>query len=76
MLVAEFAAQQSAGVVGNTPQPLLHRLRIFLRPGLGIVLLLFAFGVIPLPLLAYRIAVLRGCDVDKPRNLAKSVTVE
>ncbi|MGA2031460.1 MAG: glutamine--fructose-6-phosphate transaminase (isomerizing) [Thermoguttaceae bacterium] len=31
---------------------------------------------IPLQLLAYYIAVLRGCDVDKPRNLAKSVTVE
>jgi len=33
-------------------------------------------AVIPLQLLAYRIAVLRGCDVDQPRNLAKSVTVE
>ncbi len=33
-------------------------------------------GVIPLQLLAYYIAVERGCDVDKPRNLAKSVTVE
>ena len=33
-------------------------------------------SVIPLQLLAYEIAVLRGCDVDKPRNLAKSVTVE
>jgi glucosamine--fructose-6-phosphate aminotransferase (isomerizing) len=32
--------------------------------------------VIPLQLLAYHIALLRGCDVDKPRNLAKSVTVE
>ncbi len=32
--------------------------------------------VIPLQLLSYHIAVLRGCDVDKPRNLAKSVTVE
>ena len=31
---------------------------------------------IPLQLLAYEIAVLRDCDVDKPRNLAKSVTVE
>lgn len=31
---------------------------------------------IPLQLLAYEIAVLRGCDVDRPRNLAKSVTVE
>ncbi|MBB3204554.1 glucosamine--fructose-6-phosphate aminotransferase (isomerizing) [Rhodopirellula rubra] len=33
-------------------------------------------SVIPLQLLSYHIAVLRGCDVDKPRNLAKSVTVE
>jgi glutamine---fructose-6-phosphate transaminase (isomerizing) len=33
-------------------------------------------SVIPLQLLAYHIAVARGCDVDKPRNLAKSVTVE
>jgi glucosamine--fructose-6-phosphate aminotransferase (isomerizing) len=32
--------------------------------------------VIPLQLLSYHIAVARGCDVDKPRNLAKSVTVE
>jgi glucosamine--fructose-6-phosphate aminotransferase (isomerizing) len=31
---------------------------------------------IPLQLLAYHVAVMRGCDVDKPRNLAKSVTVE
>jgi glucosamine--fructose-6-phosphate aminotransferase (isomerizing) len=31
---------------------------------------------IPLQLLAYHIAMLRGCDVDRPRNLAKSVTVE
>ena len=33
-------------------------------------------AVVPLQLLAYHIAVLRGCDVDRPRNLAKSVTVE
>src|SRR5437660_12665045 len=32
-------------------------------------------SVVPLQLLAYHIALLRGCDVDKPRNLAKSVTV-
>ena len=31
---------------------------------------------IPLQLLAYHIAVLKGCNVDQPRNLAKSVTVE
>ncbi len=33
-------------------------------------------SIVPLQLLAYHVAVLRGCDVDKPRNLAKSVTVE
>ncbi len=33
-------------------------------------------AIVPLQLLAYHIAVLRGCDVDQPRNLAKSVTVE
>ncbi len=32
--------------------------------------------IVPLQLLSYHIAVMRGCDVDKPRNLAKSVTVE
>ena len=38
--------------------------------------LLPVLTVVPLQLLAYHIAVLRGCDVDQPRNLAKSVTVE
>ena len=33
-------------------------------------------SVIPLQLLSYHIAVMRGCHVDQPRNLAKSVTVE
>jgi PAS domain-containing protein len=33
-------------------------------------------SVVPLQLLAYHAAVIRGCNVDKPRNLAKSVTVE
>ena len=39
-------------------------------------LLLPILEIVPLQLLAYHIAVLRGCDVDQPRNLAKSVTVE
>jgi glucosamine--fructose-6-phosphate aminotransferase (isomerizing) len=39
-------------------------------------MLLPVLAVIPLQLLAYYIAVKRGCDVDQPRNLAKSVTVE
>jgi hypothetical protein len=40
-------------------------------PGFSVLL-----AFIPLQLLACHIAVLRGCDVDKPRKLAKSVTVE
>ncbi len=39
-------------------------------------LLVPILSIIPLQLLAYYVAVLRGCDVDQPRNLAKSVTVE
>jgi glucosamine--fructose-6-phosphate aminotransferase (isomerizing) len=38
--------------------------------------LITLLSVIPLQLLSYHIAVMRGCDVDQPRNLAKSVTVE
>ena len=39
-------------------------------------LLLPALATVPLQLLSYHIALMRGCDVDQPRNLAKSVTVE
>ena len=39
-------------------------------------LLLPILAIIPLQLLAYHVANIRGCDIDKPRNLAKSVTVE
>jgi glucosamine--fructose-6-phosphate aminotransferase (isomerizing) len=39
-------------------------------------LLSASLSIVPLQLLAYYIAVERNCDVDKPRNLAKSVTVE
>ena len=39
-------------------------------------MLLPSLGIVPLQLLAYYIALQRGCDIDKPRNLAKSVTVE
>ena len=39
-------------------------------------LLLPIIEVVPLQMLAYHVAVRRGCDVDQPRNLAKSVTVE
>ena len=39
-------------------------------------LLLPSLEVVPMQLLAYYVALQRGCDIDKPRNLAKSVTVE
>ncbi len=39
-------------------------------------LLLPTLAVVPLQLFAYYVALMRGCDIDKPRNLAKSVTVE
>ena len=39
-------------------------------------LLLPVLAIVPLQLLAYRIATLRGLNVDQPRNLAKTVTVE
>ena len=35
-----------------------------------------SLAVVPLQLFAYYVALHRGCDIDKPRNLAKSVTVE
>jgi len=47
---------------------------IYLPPTLEPIFPLLA--ALPLQLLAYHVALLRGCDVDKPRNLAKSVTVE
>jgi glucosamine--fructose-6-phosphate aminotransferase (isomerizing) len=57
---------------GDLRQLAAHQLRVpACSPLLSPVL-----TVIPLQLLAYHIALLRGCDVDRPRNLAKSVTVE
>src|SRR5262249_35260037 len=47
-----------------------------IQPPASSDLLLPILEVVPLQLLAYHIAVRRGCDVDQPRNLAKSVTVE
>ena len=58
----EPEAAKIADAVFTIPQ--VHSL---LRPGLSLI---------PLQLFAYYVAVNRGCDVDKPRNLAKSVTVE
>lgn len=48
---------------------------VFLVPKADPILSPLLFSL-PLQLIAYHISVLRGCDVDQPRNLAKSVTVE
>jgi len=58
---AEVVAKHAAGVFAVPSAP---------------ALLLPVLEIVPLQLLAYHIAVLRGMDVDKPRNLSKSVTVE
>ncbi len=64
-LTTESRREDMAKIAENVlTVPDTHRL---LQPSLGIV---------PLQLLAYYIALQRGCDIDKPRNLAKSVTVE
>lgn len=64
-------------VVGDHAHPRLRELskRLIPIPRLPWPLLPIV-TVVPLQLLAYQVAVLRGCDVDQPRNLAKSVTVE
>jgi glucosamine--fructose-6-phosphate aminotransferase (isomerizing) len=62
-------ATQDHAAVANVAQDV-----IWLPPAVEPIVPLLA--VVPLQLLAYHIAVARGCDVDKPRNLAKSVTVE
>lgn len=49
---------------------------LILIPGLRHAFLSALMSVIPIQLLAYHIARLCGCEIDQPRNLAKSVTVE
>ncbi len=59
---------------GDTEIPRIAEHTLFIPPTLDPLVPILA--VVPLQLLAYHIAVRRGCDVDRPRNLAKSVTVE
>jgi glutamine---fructose-6-phosphate transaminase (isomerizing) len=63
-------------VVNDGASELIGKVDHFIRIPQTHPALLPILTVIPLQLLAYHIAVLRGCDVDQPRNLAKSVTVE
>jgi glucosamine--fructose-6-phosphate aminotransferase (isomerizing) len=63
-------------VVSDAAPELIGKVDHMIRIPHTIPALLPILSSIPLQLLAYHIAVLRGCDVDQPRNLAKSVTVE
>jgi len=63
-------------VVSDEAAELEGKVEHTLRVPQSIPALQTVLSTIPLQLLAYHIAVLRGCDVDQPRNLAKSVTVE
>ena len=70
---------KSMAVAGSRNDPVTFLVTLALKPGCEeefLDLLTPVLSVIPLQLLAYYIAVRRGTDVDQPRNLAKSVTVE
>jgi len=69
-----LAVYRRAGQISEAELPNLAEHTIFIPPTLDPLVPILA--VVPLQLLAYHIAVLRGCNVDRPRNLAKSVTVE
>ena len=68
-IVIALVCEEDAEEVGKVADHLIH------IPSTA-ELLLPILEIVPLQLLAYHIAVRRGCDVDQPRNLAKSVTVE
>jgi len=63
-------------IVSNGGAEILSKVDHLVRVPHTLPALLPILTTVPLQLLAYHIAVLRGCDVDQPRNLAKSVTVE
>ena len=64
------------GLFGAGAEALHKRVDTVLTVPEAETMLLPQLGVIPLQLLSYYTALERGCDIDKPRNLAKSVTVE
>ena len=67
---------QVIAIINNGAEELAGKVDHFIWVPKAHPILLPILTVVPLQLLAYHIAVLRGCDVDQPRNLAKSVTVE
>jgi glucosamine--fructose-6-phosphate aminotransferase (isomerizing) len=63
-------------VVSNGASELVDKVDHLIEVPQTLPFLMPVLTTVPLQLLAYHMAVLRGCDVDQPRNLAKSVTVE
>ena len=77
--IAELIPRLNAGVerhYGLAKEDLAARVDHVISVPATIDMLQPILSVVPLQLLAYHISLLRGCDVDQPRNLAKSVTVE
>ncbi len=76
--IAEVKARSGIviAITDREDRDLEHKADFVLRVPATQELLSPLLTVLPLQLLAYHIALLRGCDVDQPRNLAKSVTVE
>ena len=71
---ARGAVVMALAMEGNTEIEKIADLIIYIPRTLPIVAPILS--VVPLQLFAYYVSVEKGCDVDKPRNLAKSVTVE
>jgi glutamine---fructose-6-phosphate transaminase (isomerizing) len=76
--IEEVKARQGQviAVVNDGAEELDGKVDHFIRVPEAHPMLLPILTAVPLQLLAYHVALLRGCDVDQPRNLAKSVTVE
>lgn len=71
---------RGADVLGLTTETLVHEMKKTVNHAISVPethpMLVPSLDVIPMQLFAYYVALMRGCDIDKPRNLAKSVTVE
>ena len=71
---------RGADVLGLTTENLVEEMSKTVNHAISVPethpMLVPSLDVVPMQLFAYYVALMRGCDIDKPRNLAKSVTVE